>query len=82
MSTRIDEWMSVYREKLEEAVTLHPDLYCFPVSKVPEVCRKMKAAFEKGSYNKDGFAIKNTCKHFGIKYTYTAINAFLNGEQR
>ena len=44
-----------------------------------ELAYKMMAAFEKGSANKDGKGIRRTCKALGIKHTYKAINAFLNG---
>ncbi len=49
------------------------------ISEVPMICEKMRAAFHRGSYNKDGRAIRATCKHFNLKYTYTAINDFLKG---
>lgn len=75
----IDQWMAVYETQLLKAVTEHPDEYPWPLTNVPFVAKKMREAFERGSYNKDGRAIKATCKHFGIKHTYTAIEMFFKG---
>ena len=41
------------------------------------LAERMVAGLADGSANKDGEGIKNTCKHFGIKYTYKAIKEFL-----
>ena len=41
---------------------------------------KMTVGLAKGSANKDGLGIKRTCKALGIKYTYTAIRAYLTAE--
>jgi hypothetical protein len=38
---------------------------------------KMTAGLVDGTANKDGEGIKTTCKVLGIKYTYSAIRAFL-----
>lgn len=75
---RLDAWMKVYQANLEKAVIEHPDEYCWPASQVPVVAAKMRGSFEQGTFNKDGRAIKDTCKHFGVKHTYTAINNFLS----
>ena len=72
-------WMERFTVELETAIRTNPDEYCYGVEKIPEVCQRMQGAFERGSYNKDGAAIKACCKAFGIKHTYTAINTFLNG---
>lgn len=73
----METWMAEYLKQLEIAVREHPEDYGFPVEKVPEVAAKMRVAFGRGSFNKDSRAIKGTCKAFGIKYTYAAINEFL-----
>jgi hypothetical protein len=77
----IERWMDVYTRELTAAVEKYPAEYVFPVETVPTVAAKMRAAFLRESFNKDGRAIKATCKHFGIPYTYTAIRKFLAGEQ-
>lgn len=77
---RLTEWRTVYEQKLAEAVQKYPQEYGFPVSDVPAVAGRMIVAFAKGSYNKNSHAIKATCKHFGIKHTYQAINKWLNQE--
>ena len=73
-------WMQVYEQKLVEAITKHPELYAYPMSEVPFIASRMREAFECGSYSKDSHAIRATCKHFGVKHTYTAIREFLQSE--
>lgn len=75
--TNFDRFTQVYVEELTQAVLKYPDEYTWPVENVPNVAAKMIQAFRAGTYNKDGRAIKGTCKRLGIKYTYTAINAYL-----
>jgi hypothetical protein len=75
--TNLDKWIEIYRGKLVEAVAENPEQYVYPVTEVSRVVARMRDSFERGSYNKEGRAIKATCKHFGIKHTYTAINQFL-----
>jgi hypothetical protein len=76
---RTDEWVEIYEANLIKVVTEHPDLYEWPLSQVHMVAEKMRIAFENGSFNKDSLAIRATCKHFGIKFTYAAIKTFLRG---
>jgi hypothetical protein len=72
--------MRIYAEQLAKAVAAHRIDYAYDVSQVPMVCERMRAAIERGSFNKEGFAFKGTCKTLGIKHTYTAINAYLAGK--
>jgi len=75
--SNFDNFIQVYTEQLEKAVKEYPDEYAFPVANVPTVVAKMSVGFKNKTYNKDGRAIKATCKVLGIKYTYTAINEYL-----
>lgn len=77
--TNKEKFMIQYAFELKSAIERYPAEYCYPVEDVPKVAAKMSIAFDKGSYNKDGRAIKATCKAFGIPYTYAGINAFLEG---
>lgn len=36
----------------------------------------MRKAFQEGVFSKDSVAIKRTCKHLGIKHTYTAMKEY------
>lgn len=71
-------FMEVYGPALLFEVQTNPDEYGYPETEVPKVVERMRAAFERGSYNHDGKAIKATCKFLGIKYTRTAIEAFIS----
>ena len=75
--SNFDTFIQVYAEQLEKAVTNYPNEYFWPVANVPTVVQKMADALKTKTYNKDGRAIKATCKILGIKHTYTAINAYL-----
>jgi hypothetical protein len=88
---RIGEWMAEYEKQLFLAVKKHPDQYPWAFGSIQDnddilrravenISNRMKEAFQRGSYNKDGYAIKWTCKAFGIKHTYTAINNFIAGK--
>lgn len=76
---RLEQWMEAYTPNLRRAVTERPDEYAFGLEGVPRVADRMRAAFERGSYNHDGHAIKWTCKALGIPHTRKAICAFLAG---
>lgn len=72
-------WMKTYEEQLKQTVQKYPEEYAYGVDEVPAVVKKMGVAFEKGTYNHDGKAIKATCRALGIKHTRTAIKDYLNG---
>lgn len=76
--SQLDQFMVEYERQLTLAVQNYPDEYVWPIADVPKVAAKMRAAFERRSYNKDGRAIKATCKVLGIPYTYAGINAYLS----
>lgn len=76
---RINVWMLVYEDKLFQAVRTRPDQYTYPVSEVPAVAARMREAMIRGTFNKDGLAMRWTCAHFGIRPTYKAISEFLKG---
>jgi hypothetical protein len=71
-------FLEVYAEKLREALKLHPEQYSWPESELPKVLERMRAAIERGTFNKDGYAFKATCKELKIKHTYKAIQEFIS----
>jgi len=82
---RFEIFSAVYRKQLARAIKEHPEDYPWAhedvwPNTVDEVADRMLRAVERGSYNKDGYAFKYTCKALGIKYTYTAISSFLKGD--
>lgn len=68
---------NIYLTELQNAIKNYPEEYRFKLEESFGVAERMIAAIYKGSYNKDGRAIKATCKKLGIPYTYKAINEFL-----
>jgi len=74
---RFETFGKLYEQNLTQAVLNYPEEYVWPVENVPTVAKKMLDAVVKNSYNKDGRAFKATCKQLGIKYTYKAIDEYL-----
>lgn len=73
-----DLFCQTYKKKLEEAVIKWPQDYpWYPNLSIETVYGRMVTAFKNKSYNKDGHAIKNTCKELNIKHTYKAIQEYL-----
>jgi len=73
---RLETWMAAYQRHLLAAVS-EGDRYAYGPADVPRVVAKMRVAFESGAYNKDGEAVKRTCREFKIKHTYSAIKSYL-----
>jgi hypothetical protein len=71
-------FLEVYAEKLKEALKLYPEDYSWPESELPKVLERMRVAIERGSFNKDGHALKATCKELKIKHTYKAIQEYIS----
>jgi hypothetical protein len=74
---RLAQFSRVYKEKLVEGHKLGK--YGWHASTLDSVHAKMMAAVERDSYDKDGYAFRQTCKALGIKHTYTAIYVYLYG---
>lgn len=68
----------IYKVKLVDAITKHPDEYGYPASEAEIVVSRMCAAIERGSFCNDSRAIRATCRALGIKSTYAAIKEFWN----
>lgn len=79
VTSNAQRFFSEYEIQLQKAVEQHPDEYGF--SDVKAVANRMRAAFIRQSYNKDGRAIRAVCRVLGIKHTYDSINTFLVSEE-
>lgn len=76
---RLSTFCTAYDKHLASVREKYPAEYPWPAANLPVVCARMKAAFERGDYNKDGRAIKAACKELNIPYTYIGINNYLAG---
>lgn len=74
---RLHAWRAVYEQELLKAVQIHPEEYAYGAAGVPAVVDKMLVAFARGSFNKEGRAVRQTCKALGIKHTYQEITRWL-----
>lgn len=75
---RLRLFADTYHSSLEEAVRQYPEDYPWHKTKpVKMVVESMVLAVERGSYNKDGRAMKNTFKKLGLAYTYKALDSWL-----
>lgn len=80
INEKFDNFFTIYSEELRLVHQEHPDEYFWPESQMDDVLARMRKAILQGTYNKDGFAFRRTCKRLGIKHTYKAISAYLKGE--
>lgn len=79
----LENWTAfrqTYLEELRKAVTEHPEEYAFGLDAVDLVWQKMLEAVLNGTFSKDGYAFKATCKKLKIKHTYKAIGQYLDEE--
>lgn len=74
---RLDTFMIVYERNLLDCIRDHIGNYSYGPELLPTVMGRMREAIKRGSFNKDGHALKRTCKELGIKHTYQAINEWL-----
>lgn len=72
-TTRREQFSTIYREELRKAAIADPEAYAFAADQADVIADKMLAAFDRYSANKDGRAVKATCRRLGIKHTYQAI---------
>lgn len=52
--------------------------YYWNITELSAIAKKIVQGLANGTANKDGKAIKATCKALGINYTYKAIEEYLN----
>ena len=78
VADKLETFAAIYREELIKSVTANPSKYSFGLKGVDLVTDRMVAAFKARTYNKDGDAIRATCKRLGLSHTYKAINGYLD----
>ena len=78
--TNREKFLSEYNHQLALAVVQYPSEYAWEAGELAAVYGRMVAAFDRGSYNKDSRAFRETCKALGIKHTYTAIREFIGAK--
>lgn len=76
-TSKQQQFYDVYKKNLLTCVKKYPDQYAYNEEQVNIIADKMYEAFMKRSANKDGPAIKMTCKELKIGYTYKAIEEYL-----
>lgn len=74
-----DQFRTEYTRQLYLAIERHPEDYAYDAALVPTVVERMLAAIDRGTFNKDGFALRNTCRALCIPYTYAGIRAAVAG---
>ena len=78
---KLDEFVGVYHAELTKAVAEHPEDYGYSVENVPGVVVKMRRAFEDGTYNCGGRAIRAACRTLGIKHTRASMELYFSAEE-
>lgn len=77
--TNKEKFQEAYKRHLAAVRAEFPDVYLWPASDTDMVAQRMFAAMDRGSFSKEGYAFKRTCKELKIKPTYQEINAFYRG---
>ena len=77
ITSKQQKFKDTYLESLMDCINKYPNDYCYGIDEAVTVCDKMFAAFMRHSANKDGKAVKITCKKLGIPYTYKGISEYL-----
>ena len=77
LTSKQQKFKDTYLESLVECMTKYPSDYMYGIEEAITVCDKMFAALMRHTANKDGKAIKLTCKKLDIPYTYKGINEYL-----
>jgi hypothetical protein len=77
LTSKQKKFKDVYLESLMECIQQYPNKYCYGEQEAMSVCDKMFDAFMRHTANKDGMAVKKTCKKLGISYTYKGISEYL-----
>lgn len=71
-------FQAVYRASLTQALRDNPIEYAWPADHIPQIAERMADGLLNGRANKDGEAIRRTCRLLGIKHSYRAIRAFMS----
>jgi len=80
MSPRFPAFFAEYENAVR---TCHAaGAYSWSASEMDAVLAHMRTAFERGSYNHDGPAMKAACKAAGVKHTFGAIELHIRGYDR
>lgn len=74
-----EKFLEIYKKNLRKSHEENPQDYAWPISELENVFKRMSDAIERGSFNKDSKAFKQTCKELKIKHTYRDIENFLKG---
>ena len=77
LTSKQQKFKDTYLESLVECMKKNPSDYMYGIEEAITVCDKMFAALMRHTANKDGKAIKLTCKKLDIPYTYKGINEYL-----
>jgi hypothetical protein len=80
MQNNRELFKSTYAIELEASYRANPDAYSCTIHDLVEVLDRMYKAIDRGSFNKDSQAFKNTCKQLKIKHTYRDIETFLGSQ--
>ena len=78
--TNVNRFCESYSDCLLQALADRPEDYAYRPDDIPDVADRMRAAFIRGSYNHNGYAMRLACKAVGIKHTRKAMEAFFNAE--
>lgn len=78
--TNTERFETALVDAYRELFTSNPEYACAASTTTPEaLAHKMTLGLKTGSASKNGEGVNRACRQCGIKQTYTAIRAFLEG---
>jgi hypothetical protein len=79
----LTRWLTVYTAELKHRFDHDPSYATVVKQTTPrEYAERYTQALRERNASKDGKAVIATCKKLGIRNTYQAIEAYLNGEYK
>lgn len=75
--SNLDFFKFLYSENLKKNYFNNPSEYSFREDELTCVVERMTSAIDRMSFNKDTKSFKDTCKHLGIKNTYSSILEYI-----
>lgn len=78
--SNLDLFLNTYKIELKRSRIANPDMYAWPIAELEEVFKRMRDTIQHGSFNKDSYAFKATCKALKIKHTYRDIESFIHAK--
>ena len=77
--SRLESFCTLFEKNWKQHIEEHTEDYVV-IASFDAAAKKMQLAIRVGSFNNDSRSFRKTCRELGIKNTYKAIRAYLEGK--